>query len=96
MSASLTEEGLDPGLVISTVEEQIIEDQQAAKEIILCPEIQFVQQKSQVWEYGCVHVNIEFHNMKKYQKLIDVKAKKLFSWLKIIWHVFVSSLFCQV
>lgn len=47
MSASLTEEGLDPGLVISTVEEQIIEDQQAAKEIILCPEIQFVQQKSQ-------------------------------------------------
>lgn len=82
MSASLTEEGLDPGLVISTVEEQIIEDQQAAKEIILCPEIQFVQQKSQVWEYGCVHVNI--HTMKKYQKLIDVKAKKLFSWLKII------------
>lgn len=60
MSASLTEEGLDPGLVISTVEEQIIEDQQAAKEIILCPEIQFVQQKSQVWEYGRVHVNI--HN----------------------------------
>lgn len=56
MSASLTEEGLDPGLVISTVEEQIIEDQQAAKEIILCPEIQFVQQKSQVWEYGRVHV----------------------------------------
>ncbi|XP_062583986.1 GA-binding protein subunit beta-1-like isoform X1 [Saccostrea cucullata] len=47
MSASLTEEGLDPALVISTVEEQIIEDQQAAKEIILCPEIQFVQQKSQ-------------------------------------------------
>ena len=48
MSGALTEEGLDPGLVISTVEEQIIEDQQAAKEIILCPEIQFVQQKSQV------------------------------------------------
>ncbi|XP_078329975.1 uncharacterized protein LOC111117650 isoform X2 [Crassostrea virginica] len=47
MSGALTEEGLDPGLVISTVEEQIIEDQQAAKEIILCPEIQFVQQKSQ-------------------------------------------------
>ncbi|XP_048750007.1 GA-binding protein subunit beta-1-like [Ostrea edulis] len=47
MSASLTEEGLDQALVISTVEEQIIEDQQAAKEIILCPEIQFVQQKSQ-------------------------------------------------